>query len=269
MSVQELLLQEKLHKSLQAVYDDDDNDDKESTIPLNEVISQILPSITITPVLSTMEPEDSLFMGDENLSTIPKKESDEFIKSNIEDLLINDDPSSPLPSKELNFEELKVIKSYVSTNFEDDYYDSEGDIIYLESLLNNDTTNNLPPGVFLNHDPRSLKDKPDKDDLKSIVKVFDPEIHEKMFSPTYVRLPFKDRHYLSLTYVIRIFLPYFTYLVDSSLPLSSVSEDIIFDPGIAAYSFCSLESVAYESPMMIFIFFCFCPKDKGIRGESS
>ncbi|GJY18892.1 hypothetical protein Tco_0390383 [Tanacetum coccineum] len=39
--------------------------------------------------------------------------------------LLNGDPPSPLPLKELNFEELKVIKSDVSTDFEDDYYDSE------------------------------------------------------------------------------------------------------------------------------------------------
>ncbi|GJV18667.1 hypothetical protein Tco_1367687 [Tanacetum coccineum] len=35
-----------------------------------------------------MEPDDSLIMGDENISTIPKKESDEFIKSSIEDLVL-------------------------------------------------------------------------------------------------------------------------------------------------------------------------------------
>ncbi|GJU38774.1 hypothetical protein Tco_1191731 [Tanacetum coccineum] len=118
MSVRELLLQEKLHKALQAVCEklnqqeqaanvsthtpepsrrfnfiyDDDDDDEESTIPLNEIISQIPPSIAITPVLPTMEPEDSLIMGDENLSTIPEKESDEFIKSSVEDLV-------PIPSE--------------------------------------------------------------------------------------------------------------------------------------------------------------------------
>ncbi|GKF41264.1 hypothetical protein Tco_0124606, partial [Tanacetum coccineum] len=100
------------------------------------------------------------------------------------------------------------------------------DIIYLESLLIDDTFHNLPPGEFLDHDPKSLNDEPDNDDSKSMVKVFYPGIHETVFSPTYVKLPFEDRHYLSLTYVIRIFLPYFTYPVDSSLPLSSESEDI-------------------------------------------
>ncbi|GJU87084.1 hypothetical protein Tco_1294630 [Tanacetum coccineum] len=64
----------------------------ESTIPLNEIVSQIPPSIAITLVLLTMEPEDSLIMGDEDLSTIPEKESDEFIKSSVEDLI-------PIPSE--------------------------------------------------------------------------------------------------------------------------------------------------------------------------
>ncbi|GJT18940.1 hypothetical protein Tco_0877646 [Tanacetum coccineum] len=47
-----------------------------------------------------------------------------------------------------------------------DYYNSEGEIIYLKSLLNNDTIPYLPPEVFLDHDPRSLKDEPNIDDLK-------------------------------------------------------------------------------------------------------
>ncbi|GKA64744.1 hypothetical protein Tco_0764451 [Tanacetum coccineum] len=66
-------------------YDDDDYE--ESTIPLNEIISQIPPSIAITHVLPTLEPEDSLIMGDEDLSTIPEKDLDELIKSSVEDLV--------------------------------------------------------------------------------------------------------------------------------------------------------------------------------------
>ncbi|GKE84537.1 hypothetical protein Tco_1558279 [Tanacetum coccineum] len=233
-----------------------------------------------------MEPEDSLIMGDENLSTIPKKEPDEFIKSSVEDLVptpseskdtsdsdiecdlpfcdnsvtfsnplfdANDDFTSKnieskdsyvsnldepnlliTPLSDANEDEcfdpggkIDEIDAFldmdISTDIENGYHDSGGDIIYLESLLINDTIPNLPPDVFLDHDLRSLKDEPDKDDLKSMDKVFDPEIHEKKFSPTYVSLPFEDRHSLSLTYVIRIFIPYFTYLVDSSLPLSSGS----------------------------------------------
>nr|GEU85814.1 hypothetical protein [Tanacetum cinerariifolium] len=77
-------------------YDDDDDDDEERTIPLRDIISQLPPSIVITTsplVLPTFkDPEDSLIMGNEDLSTIPEKESDEFIKSNVEDL-------DPIPSE--------------------------------------------------------------------------------------------------------------------------------------------------------------------------
>ncbi|GKC64074.1 hypothetical protein Tco_1096672 [Tanacetum coccineum] len=309
----------------------DNDDDEDSTIPLNEIISQIPPSIAITPVLPTMEPEDSLIIGDENLSTIPEKESDEVIKSNVEDLVPipsesrdtsdNDsecdwpfcDNSSPLdilgvnsmtffnplfdsnddfistddeslPEEDdignkdsyvSNLDELALLVTPlfdankdecfdpggdideidafldidVSTDIEDGYHDSEGEIIYLESLFINDIIPNLPPEVFLDHDLKSL-DEPNIDDLK---------IKEN------VRITFADHHYLSHTFVIKIFLPFLTYPVNSLLLLSSGSEDTIFDPGISAYSFCSLEPVAYESPMMIFPFFCFYPKDKGIR----
>ncbi|GKE65725.1 hypothetical protein Tco_1519886, partial [Tanacetum coccineum] len=67
--------------------DDDDYDYEENTIPLNETDSQTPPSIVITPILPTLEPEDSLITGNKELSTIPEKESDEFIKSSVEDLV--------------------------------------------------------------------------------------------------------------------------------------------------------------------------------------
>ncbi|GKG37376.1 hypothetical protein Tco_0447549, partial [Tanacetum coccineum] len=49
-------------------------------------------TIAITPVLSTEEPIDSLIMEDEHLDTIPATESDEVIKSSIEELI-------PIPSE--------------------------------------------------------------------------------------------------------------------------------------------------------------------------
>ncbi|GJY99954.1 reverse transcriptase domain-containing protein [Tanacetum coccineum] len=134
----------------------------------------------------------------------------------------------------------------ISMDIENGDHDSEGDIIYLESLFIDDIIPNLPFEVFLDHDPRSLKDEPDNDDLMTKDKVFNLRIWEIIFSPTYVKLSFEDRHYFSFTYVIRIFLPYFTYPMDSFLPLSSGSEDTIFDPGISTFHFSSLEPVAFE-----------------------
>ncbi|GJT11965.1 hypothetical protein Tco_0859007 [Tanacetum coccineum] len=49
-------------------------------------------TIAITPVLPTKEPVNSLSMGDEHLDTIPATESDEVIKSSVENLV-------PIPSE--------------------------------------------------------------------------------------------------------------------------------------------------------------------------
>ncbi|GKA92700.1 hypothetical protein Tco_0814625 [Tanacetum coccineum] len=65
---------------------DDDDDDEEYSIPLKDM-PQISPSISLTPVSSIVEPEDSLIIGNEELNTIPENESDEFIKSSVEDLI--------------------------------------------------------------------------------------------------------------------------------------------------------------------------------------
>ncbi|GJU62510.1 hypothetical protein Tco_1244345 [Tanacetum coccineum] len=68
--------------------DDDDDEEEEYTI-------------AITPVLPTEEPDNSLSMRDEHLSTILKTELDELIKSSDENLV-------PIPSE---FEDFSDIKS--------------------------------------------------------------------------------------------------------------------------------------------------------------
>ncbi|GJU81148.1 hypothetical protein Tco_1283513 [Tanacetum coccineum] len=63
-------------------YDDDEDD-----------------TIAITPVLPIEEPDNSLSMGDEHLDTIPETESDEFIKSSVEDLVPIPSESEGIPDK--------------------------------------------------------------------------------------------------------------------------------------------------------------------------
>ncbi|GJZ18248.1 hypothetical protein Tco_0554371 [Tanacetum coccineum] len=73
--------------------------DEDDSIPLRDIIARYSPSVAITsspPVLPTREPEDSLIMGDEHLDTIPEKESDELIKSSVENLV-------PIPSESEDF----------------------------------------------------------------------------------------------------------------------------------------------------------------------
>ncbi|GKC44615.1 hypothetical protein Tco_1062337 [Tanacetum coccineum] len=114
---------------------DDDNDDEKSTIPLNEVISQIPPSIAITPILRTMEPEDSLIIRNEHLSTIPEKESDEFKKSSVEDLIpipsesedtsdSDKDDDESLPEEDVPKENFKIYSNPLF-EFDDEYISSD------------------------------------------------------------------------------------------------------------------------------------------------
>ncbi|GKC97488.1 hypothetical protein Tco_1167763, partial [Tanacetum coccineum] len=60
--------------------------------------------------------------------------------------------------------------------FMDAYNDSKGDVL---EILHN-TTHNLSLEVLLDHDPRSLKDEPDNDDLMTKDKVFDPGFGKKI-----------------------------------------------------------------------------------------
>ncbi|GJR44948.1 reverse transcriptase domain-containing protein [Tanacetum coccineum] len=113
----------------------DDDDDKENTIPLNE---QIPPSFAITSVLPTIQPEDSLIMGDEHLSTFPEKEMDEFIKSSVEEIV-------PIPSEsedtfdndkgcDLPFCDNKMIFSNPLFSFNDDFTSSDDESFLKEDV---------------------------------------------------------------------------------------------------------------------------------------
>ncbi|GJV15726.1 reverse transcriptase domain-containing protein [Tanacetum coccineum] len=51
----------------------------------------------------------------------------------------------------------------VSTCIEEGYYDSEGDVLYLESLLSDDSTHYLSPEVFFDHEPQHIENESDHD----------------------------------------------------------------------------------------------------------
>nr|GEX57541.1 hypothetical protein [Tanacetum cinerariifolium] len=79
---------------LPVCYNEDDDEERSNSLKDN-IISGLPPCSAITPnepVLSTEEPDNSLSMGDEHLDTILATESDEFIKSSVEDLI-------PIPSE--------------------------------------------------------------------------------------------------------------------------------------------------------------------------
>ncbi|GJS63975.1 reverse transcriptase domain-containing protein [Tanacetum coccineum] len=101
------------------------DDDKEKTIPLNELLSS---SYAITSLLPTIEPEDSLIMGDEHLSTFLEKETDEFIKSSVKEIDIENEDSNVS-----NFNEPVLLNTSLFN--EDECLDPGGDIDEIDAFL--------------------------------------------------------------------------------------------------------------------------------------
>nr|GFC61610.1 hypothetical protein [Tanacetum cinerariifolium] len=87
---------------LPVCYDDDDDEESSNSLEDN-IISEIPPYSAITP----NEPTDSLSMGDEHLDTIPAMESDEFIKSCVENL----EPDNSLIMGDEHLDTIPVTKS--------------------------------------------------------------------------------------------------------------------------------------------------------------
>ncbi|GKB00242.1 reverse transcriptase domain-containing protein, partial [Tanacetum coccineum] len=85
-------------------------------------------------------------------------EKDEDVENENSNVSNSDEPvllNTPLSDKvecsdpEVDIDEIDAFLAMeVSSNFEEGYFDSEGDVIFLESLLSDDTTHNLAPGMI-------------------------------------------------------------------------------------------------------------------------
>nr|GEZ38097.1 hypothetical protein [Tanacetum cinerariifolium]GEZ59830.1 hypothetical protein [Tanacetum cinerariifolium]GEZ60033.1 hypothetical protein [Tanacetum cinerariifolium] len=157
---------------------------------INELIQQKLQNeyaqpfsaIAITLDLPTMEPEDYLRMGDEHLNTISETESDEFIKSIVENLVPS--PSESEDEHECDVpacDDFTTVSNLLfdadddfSSSIKNDDYDSEVDMLILEEFLSNDSLS-LPENESFDFDiPSSSRPptKPPDDDLEILtVKV--------------------------------------------------------------------------------------------------
>nr|GFA89277.1 hypothetical protein [Tanacetum cinerariifolium] len=96
---------------------------------------------TITPVLSTEETDNSLSMGDEHLDIIPTTESDEVIKSSVEDLVSIPSEFEGIPdtmcdvhlvSNPTPLEAKDHVKIVINSN--DDICSSDDDSLYKENI---------------------------------------------------------------------------------------------------------------------------------------
>ncbi|GJT47635.1 hypothetical protein Tco_0973792, partial [Tanacetum coccineum] len=272
-------------------FEDTSGSDSENVLPSSNDFSPIFEEKSVTfsnPVFDSNN--DFTSSDDESLSDKDVPEDvkiysnplfefdDEYISSDVN--LLFDEVSEDIECKDSydsNLDESTFLVTPLSDSNKDECFTPSDDV---ELLLHHDPSISVvsilegftdEPPLEENDDLFDLESKENDwkkilydapiDDLISEDKVFDPVIHEIYFSPTCASLTFEDRHYLSFTYVIRTFLPYFTYPVNSPFPLSSESEDIIFDPDISAFHFSSLKLVAYECPIED------CPDFEGSRAR--
>ncbi|GJV42498.1 hypothetical protein Tco_1420938 [Tanacetum coccineum] len=169
----------------------DDDDDEESSIPLKDIISELPSCVAITP---DSPKTNSLIMEDEHLDTILETESDELIKSSVENLVqipseSEDSSEESLLHRDTSINDSQKIDSLldeftgeltlphsIPPGIDDVNLDPEGDILFLESLLY-DNSSPRPPEEFNSENPtESFSPSPipveDSDSLMEEIDIF-------------------------------------------------------------------------------------------------
>ncbi|GJZ05088.1 hypothetical protein Tco_0538363 [Tanacetum coccineum] len=163
----------------------DDDDDEESSIPLKDIIiSRLPPCVAITP---DSPKTDSLIRMDKHLDTITETESDEFIKSSVENLVQNsseseDECECDVPdcndSQTTNFLTFSNPLFDDSTSGNDESSHEEGDIRLVERLLYDNSTPQ-PPKAFQANSDTIIESPPtfpipveDSDSLREEIDIF-------------------------------------------------------------------------------------------------
>ncbi|GKA50178.1 hypothetical protein Tco_0743251 [Tanacetum coccineum] len=166
----------------------------------------------VTPLFDSNE--DECFTPSDDVELLLHHDSSTPMINNEWKKILYDDPIDDLifnPGGDID-EIDAFLDIDISTDIEDGYHDSEGDILDLESLLSNDTILSLPPEVFLDHDLRSLSSLIYK---KKTKKIHDSKIKNRVFN---VEIPSGeskvDIDVLSVLWGNRLPIP------DGSLPLS-------------------------------------------------
>ncbi|GJV23581.1 hypothetical protein Tco_1376276 [Tanacetum coccineum] len=166
--------------------------------------------------------------------------------SEIADMIIESpSPSSiPVTDSDSLMEEIDLFLTSddsMPPSIEDNDYDSKGDTHFLKELLNNDflpLLENESSNLYHFNDPSPPRPPPEPPDVEICFDAendFDELNEDECFDPMGGKIDVfanvEDDN--SFTFVIRTFLPYYTYPVDSPLLFSIRSEDTIFDPGIS------------------------------------
>nr|GEW21961.1 putative reverse transcriptase domain-containing protein [Tanacetum cinerariifolium] len=118
------------------------NELTQQKLPKENEFDQLFMAIAITLDLPTIEPEDSLRMGDEHLYTILETKSDEFLKSSVENLVPNPSDDNELFSDENILKDIysNILfdEEIISIRIDLHHFNAESYLI--ESLLNQDSS---------------------------------------------------------------------------------------------------------------------------------
>nr|GEV39404.1 hypothetical protein [Tanacetum cinerariifolium] len=236
-------------------YDDDNDEDY---------------TIAVTPSLSIEEPDNSLSMGDEHLDTVPAIESDEFIKSSVENLVPIPSESAGIPDNMCdvpfhdNSPPLDVSKDqFVDfSNFSDESTSTDDDSLSIDNI-------------------EYVEASPPNSELISL-EVMEIVIPEVGGIDDDILLTIKDDILREKLLNVNLLIANVKALNDNPTPafdFMTKNEDTIFDPGICSYHISSFMpdvshrsgtsikfKVLNESPMEIL--FSTCPHGPMNSGSS-
>ncbi|GJU70662.1 hypothetical protein Tco_1262067 [Tanacetum coccineum] len=235
-------------------------DDEDDYIPL-----------AITPDLPIEEPDNSLNMGDEHLDTIPATESDEFegisddtsdvptcdnnrvnVESDLVESLINRDTLIVHSSKiDPILEEFAGELAHIApippgiveadfdpnddTSSDDDSFENIEYVDASPSYIEYDSFKEIEPDqeglISIDNSNEPLLELPEFETDAPVINNFDELNEDECFDPGGDEIDVEDDD--SFKFVIRTFLPFLTYPVDSLFLCSFGNEDTIFDPDIS------------------------------------
>ncbi|GJY35225.1 hypothetical protein Tco_0420603 [Tanacetum coccineum] len=189
-------------------FDEDDFEEGEIDIDIFQIEDEILREklLNVNLLVDKIEalkltPSIPFMLENPSFSPIPVVDSD-FLIEEVDTFLVPEDSIPPGIESDL---------------------DSEGDNVFLDNLLNED--------LIPEYERFTFDIEPDA----PVINNFDELNEDECFDPgggeIDVSQNIEDGN--SFAFVIRTFLPYLTYPVDSPLLLSTGSEDTIFDPGIS------------------------------------
>ncbi|GKB99419.1 hypothetical protein Tco_0985556, partial [Tanacetum coccineum] len=152
---------------------------KDECLALGDDIETLLhhdPSTPMKSVASILEGviNDPLFEENDNLFDLECKTND--WKRILYDAPIDEAKCFDLGGDNDEIDAFLAIE--VPMYIEEGYYDSERDVLYLESLLSDDTTHNIYPDVFFNHEPQHIRNEPKNESLITFSPKSDPLHHE-------------------------------------------------------------------------------------------